>query len=303
MKDIVCWWSGGVTSAVACKKAIDLYGKERCIVIMIDTKNEHHDTYRFLKDCEEWYGIPIDSITAIGSKYESIQDVWRRSLSLNVATGAICSTNLKRRVREAWEKQNKFIHQVFGFEFDSKEFKRAMGMAKNHPIAGAIFPLLMYGLDKKDCIKIINDAGIDVPLMYTMGFRNNNCFGTGCVQGGIGYWKKMQLEFLDKFEAMAAMEHELTDKKGEPVTMLKDQSNAAKEASKEDKTLSFVFLKKHPAYPNNKCIDDMEGRPVEPLMECNGYCGTNDFIDNSAVQADINYITEEEMNAFWGFLD
>ena len=23
---IVCWWSGGITSAVACQKAIELYG-------------------------------------------------------------------------------------------------------------------------------------------------------------------------------------------------------------------------------------------------------------------------------------
>ena len=37
-KDIVCWWSGGVTSAVACKIAIDLYGLENCRFIFIDTK-------------------------------------------------------------------------------------------------------------------------------------------------------------------------------------------------------------------------------------------------------------------------
>ena len=34
-KDIICWWSGGVASAVACH-------------------NEHEDTYRFKDDCEKW---------------------------------------------------------------------------------------------------------------------------------------------------------------------------------------------------------------------------------------------------------
>ena len=48
---VICWWSGGITSAVACKLAIDLYGKENCRVIMLDTKNEHEDTYRFKDDC------------------------------------------------------------------------------------------------------------------------------------------------------------------------------------------------------------------------------------------------------------
>lgn len=28
--------------------------------------------------------------------------------------------------------------------------------------------------------------------MYKLGFTNNNCFGTGCVQGGIGYWQKVE---------------------------------------------------------------------------------------------------------------
>jgi len=38
MKKIICWWSGGITSAVACKIAIDSFGIENCQVIMIDTK-------------------------------------------------------------------------------------------------------------------------------------------------------------------------------------------------------------------------------------------------------------------------
>ena len=88
--DVICWWSGGVTSAVACKIAIDIYGIERCKLIMIDTNNEDDDTYRFKADCEKWYGKEIETITYIGEKYISIQDVWRKHLSLNVATGAIC---------------------------------------------------------------------------------------------------------------------------------------------------------------------------------------------------------------------
>ena len=61
MKEIICWWSGGITSAVACKLAIRLYGREKCRVIMIDTHNEHPDTYRFKADCEEWVTTPNKS--------------------------------------------------------------------------------------------------------------------------------------------------------------------------------------------------------------------------------------------------
>ena len=117
----ICWWSGGITSAVACKIAIDMFGADNCEVVMIDTKNEHEDTYRFKDDCAKWYGLEIQTITAIGDKYDSIQDVGLRHKSLNVATGAICSTRLKRIVRENYQKTVEYDYQVFGFEFDKKE--------------------------------------------------------------------------------------------------------------------------------------------------------------------------------------
>ena len=286
---IICWWSGGVTSAVASKIAIDLFGKEKCRVIMIDTHNEHDDTYRFKTDCEKWYELPIEIITAIGGRWKSIQDVWITRKSLNTATGAICSTELKRIVREKWEKENNFKHQVFGFEFEPKEFNRAKGMTLNHPKVKAIYPLLMYGLTKKDCLPIISDAAIEIPLVYQLGYKNNNCYKTGCVQGGIGYWQKIQREDAIKFNAMADMEHYLTELKGEPVTMLKDQSHDAKIKSKEDKTKAFVFLRKNEKYPDLKSIDEMPQCKVEPLFECNGICGINDLIERSKTENEINY--------------
>jgi len=290
-RDIIAWWSGGVTSAVACKKAVEIFGRERVRVIMIDTKNEHPDTYRFKDDCEDWYDLPIEIITGIGEKYGNIFDVWRKHKSLNTATGAICSTQLKRMVREKWEKENpNYTHQVFGFEFDKKEFNRALSMTMNHGHrVKAIYPLLMFGLDKKDCLEIVSQANIEVPEMYKLGFQNNNCFSTGCVQGGIGYWQKMRDNFPEKFNVMADMEHELTELKGEPVTMLKDQSNDAKEAIKTDKKANLVFLKKHLNYPNHKCLADMPLRKVEPLFECNGMCGINDLNERVPTEKEINY--------------
>ena len=284
MKKVIAWWSGGITSAVACKLAIDFYGKDNVQVLFIDTQNEHEDTYRFLKDCEKWYGCLIGSISAIGGYYQSIQDVWRKHQSLNVATGAICSTQLKRRVREKWQKEIDYDFQVFGFEFEKKEFNRAMGLKMNHPKSKPIFPLLMMGWNKDKCIEVVEDAGIDIPLAYQMGFKNNNCLNTGCVQGGIGYWQKMKRDFPEKFEAMAKMEHELTDLKGQPITMLKDQSNKAKQTGN-----TLVFLKKHKYYPELKCIDDMAQMEVKPLFDSNGFCGTNDLLPKNNTSNQINF--------------
>lgn len=82
MNKIIAWWSGGITSAVSIDLVIQQFGKEKVEVYFIDTKNEHPDTYRFLKDCEKLYGLEIKTLT--NEKYNSIEDVWIKYKSLNV---------------------------------------------------------------------------------------------------------------------------------------------------------------------------------------------------------------------------
>lgn len=137
----------------------------------------------------------------------------------------------------------------------------------------------------------MQDAGIDIPEAYKLGYLNNNCLGTGCISGGIGYWQKIKREMPDKFDKMAKIEHDLTDLRGYQVTMLKDQSKDAKTKIKEtgDKRAGLVFLKKHPNYPYNKCIDDMQGKEPEPLTDCNGFCGVNDLIDVRDKENQLNF--------------
>ena len=293
MKGIICWWSGGITSSVACKKAIEIYGKEQCRVIFIDTFNEHPDTYRFKDDCSEWYGLEVETITVIGKKYKNIKDVWFKRLSLNTANGAICSSELKKKARTNWQKENKYQHQVFGFEFETREFKRSLALSLNHPDARAIYPLLMLGMNKQDCIEFTNAEGIKPPSAYELGFMNNNCLGTGCVQGGIGYWQHMKKTLPENYDEMARIEHELTDLKGSPVSMLKDQT---KESIKMAKELNMgrrympLFLKSHPKYPEIKTVMDKEVKPIEPLKDCNGFCGIDDLVTKSKTEEEINHV-------------
>lgn len=265
---VIAWWSGGVTSAVTCWLCTHWFGVENVRIIFIDTHNEDEDTYRFKSECEKWYGKNIETISS--TEYKNPYEVWFAFTSLHAATGANCSLYLKRRVREAWEKTNKFSYQAFGFDID--EIKRAKGMKQNNPTAKAIFPLISELLSKRDCIKIVQQANdmflqISLPQTYKLGYLNNNCWKTGCVQGGIGYWQKIQKEFPEKFDAMALVEHQLTEKKGSPVTMLKDQSKGG----------GLVFLKPHPKYPEMKDISMMKGQEVKPLIDCNGFCGSNDL--------------------------
>lgn len=261
---VIAWWSGGVASAVTCHICIEWFGKENVRVIFMDTKNEHPDTYRFKSDCEKWYGCNIEIISA----GIDIEDIWFDSLSLNLAKGAKCTEVLKITPRQQFSKQNKFSHQAFGF--DITETIRAKDMLKANYHLRPIFPLIANLYDKKDYINVIHKANdiflkIDVPVTYKLGYNNNNCFNTGCVKGGIGYWQKIQKEEPEKFLSMAKREHELTDLKGEPVTMLKDQSEGG----------GLLFLLPHPNFPNIKDISTKRGHSVESLMDCNGFCSSN----------------------------
>ncbi len=279
LHDVVCWWSGGVTSAVAIWLAIQIYGKERCRVIFIDTKNEHPDTYRFLKDCEKWYGIEIEILS--NPKYDNIFEVWRKYKGLNFANGAICSSELKRAVRFDFEKENEYKYQVFGFDID--EPKRAKNMRGNYPKSNPIFTLLLYGYTKLNCIVILQENGIDIPETYKEGYLNNNCYRTGCVQGGIGYWQLRKKKMPNETHEMAMLEHELTNLKGEPVTMLRVTIGGVKYP---------LFLQPHPNYPDLPKFDKQKGRPPKPLFECNGHCSVNDGLKNET-QSEINYSNEE----------
>ena len=282
---IICWWSGGITSAVACKQAIDLFGLSNCFFFFIDTKNEHEDTYRFKNDCEKWYQKKIHSISCIPEKYENIQQVWEKYLSLNIAgKGAVCSSELKRKVSEQFRKQNKiFKHQIFGFHIG--EIGRAKAMALNNGFLSPVFPLLLYAFGKRDCLHFLQQNNITIPIPYQEGYENNNCYQTGCVQGGIGYWQKIQREEPDKFERMAQMEHFLTDKKGTPVTILRDK-----------KTKLPLFLKKHPKY-SFADISSKKGRPPKPLLECHGFCNLDDLsVKKNETYDELNLESLEDSN-------
>lgn len=258
---VISWWSGGIASALACHWSVQMFKDVE--IVFIDTKNEDDDTYRFKSDCEKLYGREIISITS--DKYESIEDVWIKYNSLNFATGAICSTKLKFEVREAYQDLEVLYAQVFGF--DVNERQRHLNMRRSYPEINALSPLVDLGITKAGTVRHFIKLGIEIPRVYKFGYSNNNCFKTGCVQGGIGYWQKIAREYPDKFKAMAAREHAITERKGEPVTMLKDRS---------DGKVSRLFLMPHPKYPEIKDLSMVKGREPESLIECNGFCKTDE---------------------------
>lgn len=269
LRRVIAWFSGGITSAFACYWAVRHFKNVQ--IIGLDTKNEDDDTYRFANECEILFGKKIQWVS--NPKWESIEHVWYHYLSLNTAHGAICSTELKREMREQIQNVKNDYAQVFGFDAsDKKEMNRHNAMRRNYPEINVISPNVAFGYSKRYCLQFFERIGIKPPRAYYLGFMNNNCLKTLCVKGGIGYWQMAATKFPDKFERMAEREHELTDLKGSPVTICKDQGKEAKATGE----FSPVFLKYNPKYPQIKDISMFKGRQPKGLMECTGFCGTKD---------------------------
>lgn len=198
---VLAWFSCGDASAVAAMLAVQKYG-DVCEVCYCDMlAYEHPDNHRFLADVELWL---VRSITILRSPdYTDIFDVFERTRWLVGIGGARCTTELKKNVRVAYQRPGD-IH-IFGFTAD--EGHRVERFRAENPDLNAEFPLIEHGLTKADCHARVRAAGIELPAMYRLGYKNNNCIG--CVKGQSGYWNKIRRDFPEAFARMAKMERSL----------------------------------------------------------------------------------------------
>ena len=208
---VVAWWSAGITSAVACKMALEMYDNVKIYYIKIDSA--HPDNERFKSDCEKWYGQEI--ITLQSRHFKDQFEVIEKTGAVNTPQGAPCTKVLKKEVRYELERQysiNLFndieiFNQVWGFEYELRQINRAIRFGQQYPETNPLFPLIEKGLDKDKCAGILINAGISIPVMYLLGFNNNNCIG--CVKGGMGYWNLIRLHFPEYFWRMARLERKV----------------------------------------------------------------------------------------------
>lgn len=198
---IVCRFSCGAASAVATKLALAKYGNERVEITYSATNSEHSDNSRFMADCVRWYNKPITILTS--SQYRDTWDVWEKERFIASRFGAPCTGALKREPAYAFEHPTDIL--VMGYTVD--EVKRADRIRKQNFERIIETPLIEHGLEKSDCLALLERAGIDLPTMYLLGFQNNNCIG--CPKGGRGYWNMIRKHFPAQFDRMAKLQRTL----------------------------------------------------------------------------------------------
>lgn len=191
MSRVIAWFSHGAASAVAAKLAIEKYGDAVEVVYCDTSRDEHPDNLRFRAQVEKWLGRPV---TVIAGKYASIEDVAEKERYMAGPGGAKCTVEMKKVPRFAFQQADD-VH-VFGLTHD--EPRRIKNFAANNHDLKCDWILADLGWEKKHCFEYLRSEGIELPAMYALGYRNNNCIG--CFKASSpGYWNKIRRDFPDVF--------------------------------------------------------------------------------------------------------
>ncbi len=200
---VVSWFSCGAASAIATKLALAEYDLmydvvvARCVV-----REEHPDNDRFAADCEKWFGVPI--VNLINAEFDgSVYNVIQKRKYINGIQGAPCTMLLKKQVRLDFQQPDD--RHVFGYCAEEQDRYDSFLDANN---IDCVAPLIDRQLSHADCLGMLRNAGIELPVMYKLGYQHNNC--VGCVKAtGAGYWNKIRTDFPEKFWMMAGMSRAL----------------------------------------------------------------------------------------------
>ncbi len=202
---IVVGFSGGVTSAWCAGWALRTFPREDVILLWHDTKEEHPDTYRFLREMSAALGMPITE----RSDGRSVTQLFRDEGYLGNGQNTFCSRILKAEpgaafVREL-QAQGHDVVKVIGYSArEPLRVARIAGRAANEGIT-LRFPIIEERVTKQECADWVLAQGVKPSAMYCWA-EHANC--VGCVKGGRAYWLAVHEHEPEVFEQRAKLEEE-----------------------------------------------------------------------------------------------
>jgi len=214
-------FSGGAASWYTAKRVRDtiLNGdSSNMLLLFADTKTEDEDLYRFIKEAAD----------DIGCSYLCLadgRDIWQIFNDVKFLGNSMidpCSRILKRQLIKSWLYRNMHPDTTeiyIGMDYsEGQRFERAKNFWGKWRIHA---PLLDKPyMDKNAMFAEMEQAGIDVPRLYEMGFPHNNCGGF-CVKAGKSQFKLLWEKMPDRYAYHERKEQEIRKVLGE-VTVVKE---------------------------------------------------------------------------------
>lgn len=253
MGRIVVALSGGLASAWCAEWAVKKFPKDEIILYFNDTKWEHPDLYRFIKDISSYLGKEVyeDSLGL------SPEDLFYAHHAIANNRMPFCSHQLKAKRLQNFYRDEDML--VFGI--GPNETHRAFRIVSRYQVLAAktgkspvlAFPLLDTQVELK---KWSESVGVEIPTLYKYGFEHNNCSG-GCVRAGKKQWVKLYYDLPEVYAERERVEREVSLHFQRRMTILKDESLAKLRHRIETGNLSRHYAEVIPSY-----------------VECFGVCNT-----------------------------
>lgn len=202
---VVVGFSGGVTSAWCLGWALRTFPREEVVALFHDTKEEHPDTYRFLREMAGALSIDITE----RSDGRSVTELFRDEGYLGNGQNTFCSRILKAEQSNAFitdlKGQGYKVVKVVGYSANEpKRVTRMVGRCATEGI-DVRFPVIEEGVTKQQCSDWCASLGVAPSAMYCWA-EHANCIG--CVKGGRAYWLAVAENAPEVFEQRAALEEE-----------------------------------------------------------------------------------------------
>jgi len=205
---VVVGFSGGVTSAWCAGWALRTFPREEVVLLFHDTKEEHPDTYRFIREMAAALGHEVTE----RSDGRSVTQLFRDEGYLGNNQNAMCSRVLKAEQGERYLEDirrtdpNLEVVKVIGYgAHERKRVDRMVGYCAARGVR-ARFPVIEEGVTKQQCAEwCACEMGVKPSAMYEWS-EHANCIG--CVKGARAYWLAVAREHPEVFEQRAAMEEE-----------------------------------------------------------------------------------------------
>lgn len=212
----VVFFSGGLMSWAAAKRAVARWGAENTTLLFTDTLIEDPDLYRFLEEAAANVGAPLVRIAEGRTPWQ----VFRDEQIIGNQRIDPCSKILKRAVGEKWLRDNcdpADTILIFGIHWEEEHrlitTDRATGKPRGirnryrelgwpHVDATMCWGPWMTAQGVKDWARA---EGLTPPRLYALGFAHNNCGGF-CVKAGEGHFVNLLKRLPEVFAHHEAQE-------------------------------------------------------------------------------------------------
>lgn len=216
----VVMFSGGITSWAVARLVVERYGTAGVTLLFADTLVEEPIQVGILDDAAADVGVPVTRVADGRTPWE----VFRDKRIIGNTKIAPCSHLLKQKPCRDWLDANaRPADTIVYVGIDWTETHRLPAIIAGHAPYPVEAPLAEPPYtDKETWFAIAAVRGLRAPSLYEKGFSHNNC-GGACVRGGQAQWRRLLVEFPERYAENEAQENALREHLGKDVAVLRDR--------------------------------------------------------------------------------